>query len=111
MPRFLLNVIAPIVALACCGVSVYIIVPAGFALFVPSHYGPGLRGLLVAAIALPSVLLGLVVALALYPLILRPLVSGSEFWGWLGERAPINLPVVSRLLERWYEHLYGRRHV
>ena len=109
--RVLLNVVAPVVALVCCAASVYFILPTALALFALPQYAPGLRGLIVAAIGFATGLMGLVAALFLYPLVLRPLISGSEFWGWLGERAPINLPVVNRLLLRWYEYLYGPRHV
>ena len=107
--RALLNVLAPVVALACVAASVYLVVPAGLALFRPS--GPGLRGLFALAIVLPSAVVGMVAGLFLYPLIVRPVVSGSDFWGWLGARAPVNLPVVRGLLLRWYEYLYGPRHV
>jgi ABC-type spermidine/putrescine transport system permease subunit II len=111
MARIVLNLVAPIVALVCCAASVYLILPAGLRLVPLVQYGLGFRALILIVIALPSVVLGMVVALFLYPLILRPIVSGSEFWEWLGGRAPVNVPVVNRMLLRWYERLYGPRHV
>jgi hypothetical protein len=111
MARLLLNIVAPMIALACCAAAIYFIVPLALAFFDLSQFGPGLRGLIAAAICLPIVVLGLLGGLLLYPVILRPIISDSEFWGWLPARAPINLPVVSRWLMRWYVYLYGPRHV
>ena len=111
MARVLLNVVAPIVALMCFAASVHFIVRPSLALLGVSHYGRGLSVLLAAAMCLLSAVLGIVAALFLFPLVLRPVISGREFWGWLGGRAPINLPGVNWLLARWYRILYGPRRV
>lgn len=111
MARLVLNVIAPLTALVCCVASAYLIVPLALAHLDLSRHGPGLRGVLAAAVLLPTAVLGIVAGLFLYPLIVRPVVSDSAFWAWLPKRAPINLPLVSPLLLRWYEYLYGPRHV
>jgi hypothetical protein len=111
MARALLNVVAPCVALICVGVSIYYVAVPCLSLFDLGQYVAVLRGLIAAAVLLAGVLLGLISGMALYPVLLRPVISGSDFWGWLGHRDPIKLPFVKDLLLRWYQFLYGARPV
>jgi hypothetical protein len=54
-------------------------------------------------------LIGLLVGLALYPLILRPMLSSIEFWTWIGGERTLKIPLMSLILERWAVFLYGPR--
>jgi len=55
-----------------------------------------------------SILTGSVLGLFLIPVVLRPFVSPAAFWDWIRDEPLVNIPLLSPLLKRWYEVVYGK---
>jgi hypothetical protein len=82
--------------------------PIGKALGI-SEFAHGLALIPVLAICIGTVVVGTVVGLFLFPLALRPFVSPTDFWGWIGTAKGVTIPILDPLLERWASLLYGKR--
>ena len=74
-----------------------------------SEYARGADVAALLAICILCVLAGTVVGLFIFPVVLRPFVSSSDFWGWIGTERGIKIPYLDSILDRWATLLYGRR--
>jgi hypothetical protein len=71
-------------------------------------YATGFDRLMVLGVCLFCVAVGTVAGLFLYPLLLRPVFSPSEYWAWLKPQRLVKVPGLSQLLEWWSKLLYGK---
>ena len=78
-------------------------------LFNVSEYAHGFALIPFLAICIGSAAIGTIFGLFLFPLVLRPFLSASEFWGWIGAERSVTIPFLDPWLERWATVLYGKR--
>ena len=107
MPRVLIVLIANIVVLGSCGASLYWVAPAILRLCGISEYASGFAAFELILICIGSVLFGAVAGLFLFPLALRPFLSGVAYWDWIRREPGWKIPVLDRLLDQWATVLFG----
>ena len=61
-------------------------------LFNVSEYAQGVALIPFLGICIGSVAIGTILGLFLFPLLLRPFLSASDFWGWIGAERSTNIP-------------------
>jgi hypothetical protein len=74
-----------------------------------SDYASGIKLVPVLVICVGCVLMGTVVGVFLFPLVLRPFVSSSDFWSWIRAERGVRIPVLDPILERRAVLLYAKR--
>jgi hypothetical protein len=109
MSRVFCLVVAQIVVLGCCALSIYLLAPRiGQWSGIPA-YASGWELILVFLICIFSVAVGFTVGIFAFPLVLRPFVSSATFWQWAGRERSLKIPVIDPIHNQWCRLLYGAR--